>query len=394
MSVAPADGLSPSERLSILVGFLFGAAVPSVHHFQAGDVLIAEGESLRRPALLVIEGEVEECIGSYSQDAGPGEHTVHVARTGDLADVQAIVEPYCNEPAQCSVHAMTDGACYPLWRAQVARRPELDAVLSVLHEGFSEAIERQRALAVESEELAARLHQLGGDGAHPQRMSVSEVLDEWEDTDREELKTKLEQLREDLERQRVSTWQAQERQQELQRALDLERRARAALEQRAVELMKQLAGQANPEDESDEKFPSAIRILESTELEEMESEAKRHRDLAENYVNRARLLHKAFERIASDNPGIIIKPDVMQLMLGEEPTEEDLAASDRPQSDPAAQSARRNTMPFELGSDRPPQDPVQIPRSARVPDVAEALSSDDLVELNDAPEPPGTRRSR
>ena len=384
-----AEGISATDRLDMLVRFLFGASVPEVHHFEAGDVLIAEGESMCRPALLVIDGEIEECIGSYSQDTGPGEHTVHVARTGDLADVQAIVEPYCNEPAQCSVHAMTDGSCYPVWRAHVARRPELDAVLSVVHQGFAEAIERQRSLAVDCEELSVRLRELEGDKNSSDKMSVSSVLDEWEQSDREELKRELERLQEELDRAQLTAWEAKERQQELQKALDLERRARAALEQRAVEMMRQLAGQ--PEPEPDEKFPSAIRILESAELEEMEAEAKRHRDMAENYVHRARLLHRAFERLAADNPGLMIKPDVMQLMMGEEPSDADPSAapSNQPPSEPEASSTRRNTVPFEGSSDRPSGHEVHIPASGRVPQIDEPLTPEDLLDDESDPEPSG-----
>jgi hypothetical protein len=377
--------MSPADRLAVMVRWIFGPTVPQVHEFHAGDVLIAEGETLRRPALLVIDGEVEECIGSYSQD-GPGEHTVHVARTGDIADLEAVVAPFCEEPSHCSVHAMTSGTCYPLWRAQVVRRPELDAMLGLVYDAFLETIERHRAFAVECEDLAARVQELEGDDQRSRKMSASAVIGEWEDANVDQLRRKLDELQEEVDKAQLAAWEARERQGEAQRGLDLERRARAALEQRTVELMKQLAGQTEPE-EAEGKFPNAIRILESAELEEMETQARRHRELAEDYVARARMLHRAFELLASDNPGIQIKPEVMQLIMGEEPSEPEPAEPSRP---------RRNTMPFESGSEPPPK-AVAIPKSAAVPAIDESWASQEDLQDDDPPQhtppSPGTKRS-
>lgn len=387
---AAIEGMSQSDRLAILVQWLFSGITPQVHQFHAGDVLIAEGETLRRPALLVIDGEIEECIGSYSQD-GPGEHTVHVARAGDVADLQAVVAPYCEEPSLCSVHAMTSGTCYPLWRAQITSRPELDAVLAMVFEAFVESIERQRAFALECEDLAARLHEVEGDPGRSRKMSATAVIDEWEGANGEQLRRRIEELQDELDKAQLAAWEARERQEEAQRSLDLERRARAALEQRAVELMRQLAGQTEPE-EAENKFPNAIRILESAELEEMETQARRHRELAENYVTRAGMLHRALEMLAADNPNLQIKPEVMQLMLGEEPDQ-----ADQPQAKTmdAAAALRRQTVPFEADSEPPPR-AVSIPRTAALPSLDDTWgASDDLeddVDQQGTPSP-GTKRS-
>jgi hypothetical protein len=390
--------MTPAERLETLLRWLFGDSVPERHYFHAGDVLIAEGEALRRPALLVAEGEIEECIGSYSQESGPGETTVHVARTGDLADVQAIVSAYNDEPSQCSVHAMTDGSCYPLWRATVSQRPELDAMLTMVFEVFSDTIERQRALNAECEELANRLHGLEGDGSQGAvRMSATELLDDWDDVNQKELGRKLEAMQDDLDKAQLAAWEAKERQQEAQKALDLERRARSALEQRVIELMRQLANQGSAE--ADEKFPSAIRILESAELEEMEGAARRHREMAENYVTRARMLHRAFELLAADNPAISIKPDVMQLMLGEEPGPRQ-SSEPAQAAEAATTNTKRNTVPFDTaGSNAPASDPVRIPPSAKVPGINSARERqgsppDGDGHGVDTPPAPGTKRSK
>jgi len=71
----PTPRLSGGDRLTILSRWLFRGDKPEEYHFHAGEVLIEEGESLtHRPALLVVEGEIEECIGSYDPDSGPAEH--------------------------------------------------------------------------------------------------------------------------------------------------------------------------------------------------------------------------------------------------------------------------------------------------------------------------------
>jgi hypothetical protein len=295
------------------------------------------------------------------------------------------VGPYCEEPSRCSVHAMTSGTCYPLWRAQIAGRPEVDAVLNLVYEGFLETMERHRAFAVECEDLAGRVHELEGDEKSGRKMSASALIDEWENAGVGQLRSRIEELQEEVDKAQVASWEAREKQQEAQRALDLERRARAALEQRTVELRKQLAGQTEPE-EAEGRFPNAIRILESAELEEMETQARRHRELAEDYVARARMLHRAFELLAADNPGIQIKPEVMQLLVGEEP------GTDAPEPGPEPSPKKRNTVPFESDSDAPPANP-SIPRSAGVPAIDNSWGSEGDLEDGGLPPEPGTKRS-
>ncbi len=325
---SPASDLEGPDRLAVLLAWIFPDRAPEKYGFHAGDLLIEEGESVEdRPALLIVEGEIEECVATYTAETGLGEHTVHVAQTGDIVNAQALVQPYDVEPSLCSLHANTDGWCYLIWRKHVDERPEVRAVLSVFFVKWAEAVERLRATSVESEELTARVKLLesGATG----KMSASAVIDEWEAGKLTEAEQRLEQLQDELERTQVAVWEAKQRVEEAQRKLDLERRARGALEQRVLELMQRVADQPAPA--SDQKFPSAIRILESAELEEMEAEARRHRELAADYETRARMLHRAFEVLAEDNPGLVVKPKVMQLMMGEEPEadEEELARAAR-----------------------------------------------------------------
>ncbi len=367
--LVPTPRLSGGDRLTILSRWLFRGDKPEEYHFHAGEVLIEEGESLtHRPALLVVEGEIEECIGSYDPDSGPAEHTVQVAGVGDLANLQAVIEPFHHEPAQCSLHASTDGYCYLIWKAHVQRLPEFAAALAASFPRSAESIERMRALAAEFEELSASSPRR--ESAEP--MSVRSMLDEWADTELDELKRKLEETRDELERTKVTAWEAGEKHREAQQALDLERRARAALEQRALELMQQLAGQTTstmPPDE-DDRFPSAVRLLESAELEAMESEARRHREMAVNYEYRARMLHHTFELLASDNPAMVIRPTVMHLMMGEEPglPSDLLLAEDIEASTEEPEVPKRVTLP--LMSSEQSASPPSIPRPARLPTPA------------------------
>ena len=365
--LVPAPGMSGDDRLAVLSKWLFGSDKPEEYHFHTGEILIEEGESLaHRPALLVVEGEIEECVGSYDAETGVGTHTIQVAQRGDLSNLQAVIEPYHHEPAQCTLHANTDGFCYLVWKAHVQRSPEFAGVLAASYPRSAEAIERIRSLEAEFEEVSAKMAHERSDGP----MSVRSMLDEWADTEIDELKRKLEEMRDELERTKLSLWESGEKHREAQRNLDLERRARAALEQRALELMQALAGQPTlAPSEHDSRFPSAVRLLESAELEAMESEARRHREQAVNYEHRARMLHRAFEILSSDNPQMNIRPTVMHLIMGEEPglpTDEVLSADDlepEPETTP-----KRVTLPL-LSSDTP-MPPPSIPRPARLPSNA------------------------
>lgn len=366
MPLVPTPRMSGDDRLAVLRKWLFGDDKPEEYHFHAGEILIEEGESLaHRPALLVVEGEIEECVGSYDPEAGVGTHTIQVAQRGDLSNLQAVVEPFQHEPSQCTLHANTDGFCYLVWKAHVTRLPEFAAVLAASYPRSAEAIERIRSVEAEFEEISAKMMQERGEGP----MSVRSMLDEWADTEIDELKRKLEEMRDELERTKLSLWEAGEKHREAQRNFDLERRARAALEQRALELTQALAGQPTlAPSEADAKFPSAVRLLESAELDAMESEARRHREQAVNYENRARMLHRAFEILSSDNPHMNIRPTVMHLIMGEEPglpTDEVLSAEDL---EPDSGEPKRVTLPL-MSSDTPAP-PPSIPRPARLPSNA------------------------
>jgi len=379
--LVPAPRMSGDDRLAILSKWLFGSDKPEEYHFHAGEILIEEGESLsHRPALLVVEGEIEECVGSYDPEAGVGTHTIQVAQRGDLSNLQAVVEPFHHEPSQCTLHANTDGFCYLVWKAHVTRLPEFAASLAASYPRSAEAIERIRSVEAEFEEISAKMMQERGDGP----MSVRSMLDEWADTENDELKRKLEEMRDELERTKLSLWEAGEKHREAQRNLDLERRARAALEQRALELMQALAGQPTmaPSEGSDSRFPSAVRLLESAELEAMESEARRHREQAVSYENRARMLHRAFEILSTDNPQMNIRPTVMHLIMGEEPglpKGEVLSADDL---EPVTPEPKRVTLPL-MSSDSPSPPPPSIPRPARLP--SNAAPKPDLPPPSAAP---------
>lgn len=364
LTPVPASASSPdvegAERLAVLLGWLFRDRAPEKYGFHEGDVLIEEGESVEdRPALLVVDGEIEECIASYSAEAGQGAHTIHVAQSGDIVNVQAVVPPWDVEPAICSLHANTDGWCYLIWRKHIDELPEVRAVLGVFFVKWAEAVERVRAMALEAEELSARVQELSASGGGSGGMSARAVIDAWESSKLTESEQRLEEMQDELERAQVAVWEARQRTEEAQRKLDLERRARGALEQRVLELMQRVADQPAAA-ATDAKFPSAIRILESAELEEMESEARRFREQATSYESRARMLHRAFEALAQDNPGLVVKPSVMQLMMGEEPEPD-------PEELERAARDRRATLPLIApGTTQASVAPV-IPASAPLP---------------------------
>lgn len=97
----------------------------------------------------------------------------------------------------------------------------------------------------------------------------------------------------------------------------LEERTRKALEQRNADLTQQLAARSAPV--SSVRFPSANILLESSELNDLETSAKNFRKAAAHFEGLATMMQRAMELIAEDNPGMVISEDVMMLMTGQEP---------------------------------------------------------------------------
>jgi hypothetical protein len=291
-------------------------------------------------------------------------------------------------PALCSLHVVCDG-----WAAKVTGEtlPPSSGMFDALFRKTVEAIERERQM-VSLYGSVVTLFQNAPDAlpfvpADPQQLMqrLVRALDERGYLTRsgrgpggpaaDRLRLLEEQnsgLRDRLERTTKALSSALGQCRTLEQRCDFENRARAALEHRLSDLMQQVV--ERPEENAlSSRFPNAVTVLESKELEELERAARHHRKLADQFENRANMLHRAIELLEHDNPGMLIAEDVMMLMLGEEPPER------------AGGAPTRNTMPMLLD----PPKPVAVPRpgdSQKSPPIscpAPSVVPQELEDLED-----------
>lgn len=350
---APAASAAPLK-------WLFGDHEPEIITFETGDDILREGDPLEDAyALLVVDGELEERMTVFLPGQGMVEQPVFLACAGDLVNIQALVPAYVEQPAICSIHAVSDG-----WAAKVraGKLPPSAGLLDTMFAKTVEALERERQMVAVYGSVVT-LFQNVPDAlpfvpADPQQM-MQRLLRALEErgyltqstrgsahpsssADRVRvLEEQNRRLKEKLDRNTKALSSAISQCRALEQKCDFEGRARSALEQRISEMMQQMADrpEANP---LSSRFPSAVTVLESKELEELERAARQHRKLADQFENRANMLHRAIELLERDNPAMIIAEDVMMLMLGEEPP-------DRYDEKPAS----RDTMPMLLDPVRP-----------------------------------------
>ena len=357
--------------------WLVGDREPDILYFEPGDLLQHEGASVAdQPALLVGEGELEERMSVYTPGLGIVEQPVFFAREGDFVNLQAMVSPYDEQSALVSVHALTSGYAYVV---PVESLAPAAAFLTSLFRKNTEALERERQLQALYGSVAA-LFQNAPDtlpfvpaDPHQLMQRLVEALEErgylaGRSSDRAPpaslggrariLESENRTLEEKIERTERALKSARSKASELEKRCDFEQRARAALEQRVGELLQHVAEPQQGDKPLSTRFPSAICILESNELEGLETDARRHRELAQEFESRARKLHRAIELLEHDNPAMIIGDDVMMLMLGEEPPPR------------LPETTTRNTIPMLLDPKKPPP----APRPVRPADTSAPVS--------------------
>lgn len=376
----------PLERFR----WLFGDEDPEIESFTAGEDLIREGERVEIPcAWLVLEGEIEERMTVYMPGQGITEQPLFLAYEGDLVNLQALVPAYRDQPALCSLSAVSDG-----WAAKVKadRLPPTGGLFDTMFQKTVEALERERQMVslyggvvslfqnapdampfvpADPQQMMQRLlRALEERGYLSQSGSGASYAASWADRVRV-LEDQNQSLKDKLDRNTKALSSALAQCRNLEQKCDFENRARAALEQRLSDLMQQVVDRPE-ENPLSSRFPAAVTVLESAELEELERAARQHRKLAEQFENRANMLHRAIELLEHDNPGMIIAEDVMMLMLGEEPP-------DRDEGPP-----KRNTMPMLMDPAKPPVVPRPSPRSDSAPVSCPVPdSSSDERELGD-----------
>jgi hypothetical protein len=425
---------------------LFGEPKPERINFRSGTVLIREGQSLnQQPALLIIEGKLEERKSVYEPGHGQKEQVLFIASAGDIVNIQGSLPEVVGQPSYSTLVATEDGYGLVIRAENISNLDSLGVVLhsllrknnkqwesflhpSNLHLDFATLLAKLQQtipdLPGNPVEILTRFYKvtrerdeqrkrIAGQGAREDRLNeVNRDLNEKIAELEHELKatrTQLSNLPEvggrvisqgdnqiieslrttlaerdariaELEKNYTASMH-QHRQSgdlgmrltELENAnaalrrdklklsnkereeaaelkalkdkLTFEARARAALELRNQELMQQLADQSSAASQA--KFPSASILLESSELNDLEMDARRFRNAATHFEGLATMMQRAMELLAEDNPGMLVSKDVMMLMTGEEPPP-------RPSVEKAR--AHRDSADFRtvhLGSDSP-----------------------------------------
>ncbi|MFZ6015405.1 MAG: hypothetical protein ACOYUZ_03565 [Patescibacteria group bacterium] len=445
---APVD-LDKIRRIKDLLE-VFGKPEPEKFEFNAGDVLIREGQALaEQPPLLLIDGEVEERKTIFIPGHGQSEQVLFIAREGDIVNSQSILDDTKNQPAFCSLIATKSGYGYilreqhinnlnsfgillstllrqntKLWESTVHASnvfSTFSQLLQALHrkdphipsdpvvilqrfyktsrerdelrkrversEKLNERIrELNDALAEKELELKATLNQLAN-AQKRERQNAEENTRRQEMLERAmELEAENTKLRREKERLGNALGQVQDelaqsssdgRNSNLQGRLDLEMRARVALEARIKDLEAQVSNQQIASSVSG-RFPGAASLLASDELHELEKDAKRFREAAAHFENLAIKMHRAMELIAEDNPGLRISEDVMLLMVGEEPPERASVIERRKIKD-------QDKATLLLGSDDPAVSNAKA-RKAQAERSTAVIGSHDPGSLRDPPQ--------
>jgi CRP-like cAMP-binding protein len=120
--------LSARRRIKDFVQSL-PAADERKFDFQAGQIILREGDDLQEdvPAILVVQGTIEERIYYFVPGKGQVSQTVKRVMQGQIANIQALVPTFRDKPALCSIHAIEDGH---------AIRLDADAIRSLREVGW------------------------------------------------------------------------------------------------------------------------------------------------------------------------------------------------------------------------------------------------------------------
>ncbi len=385
--------------------WLFGDTEPEIVTFETGDDIIREGSALEDPfGLLVVDGELEERMMVYVPGQGLIEQPLFLACSGDLVNIQALIPTYREQPALCSLHAVSDG-----WAAKVfpEKLPPSAGLLDTMFLKTAEALERERQMVglygsvvtlfqnapdaipfvpADPQQLMQRLLRALEERGYLSQSSRSTLSVSSADRVRV-LEDQNRRLKEKLDRttKRLSAAISQCR--SLEQKCEFEGRARAALEQRMSEMMQQMVERSG-NDELFERFPNTVTVLESTEIEALERAARQQQKRADQFKRRAIKLHRAIELIERDNPAMSIAEDVMLLMLGEDPPERD-GESDPRQTMPMVlnPSISQPSLPEQGEKVSAPPISCPVPSSRHVescdPDDIDADEFDDLDLMED-----------
>lgn len=365
---------------------LFGSPKPERVDFHAGDILIQEGQRLEnQPALLVMQGKLEERKTMVVEGHGMCEQVFAIIREGDITNEIGILDTEDEKVSAKSIHAVETGYGYALYPEHIKNLDSLGILLQSLlrksskqWEAFfqtSNGFSQFYLLLQDLKPKFPKLPQLPADFLRLLQKAV---------TERDSLARNAKHHESQMLAISMRLTELENANTALKRDLNLERKLRKALEKKNSELLQQIANSSSS-GVSSAKFPSAAHLLESDELSELETNAKRFREAASHFEELANKMHRALELLAEDNPGMIVSEDVMQLMVGEEPPARSSVEKAKARRDSAefktvhmgsmspekALRRERRTPPMDLSRSKKPDDTA--PKSLSDKDISEIL---------------------
>ena len=369
--------------------------------FQEGDVLAQEGATLAEdaPALLIVEGAVEEKMTYFVPGQGYVVQTVHLAQEGQFANVQTLVPGYKNQPSFCSIIAARDGYALMIYPSGLRQLENLGLLLSGEFRKYVKMLENLRqqnmlfgGLATKLEELRRRnplmpgdpmqfvmatnnafkrIEQLEGELREARTRANSEqdqnLQDELYETKfildatNQQLARSHKQLEELNVRNRASTDELVALRRDdgsLQEQVTL-------LQQEVMSLTRSICDrEADLAGDFAKRFPHTLKVLETVAFRELTEQSEIARQATSSAEHRLNLMHRGLEILCQDHPELTVSQPVMHLFLGEEPPDQPIVSRRRPTMQ--AVDADEFDAVFSEMELEPP--------SARVPRIAPAKS--------------------
>lgn len=368
---------------------------------KAGQVLTREGDSLAgQPALLVIDGSIEERITYFvhGNEGGQVTYTVKRVLEGQFARIQSLVPGYNEEPSICSIHVIEDGKALMIY--QDSLRTLSQEAGPLLTETFRSQVELldtlvqissvTKGINVLLQKLRNTHPNLAGDPSAIINGLIKSLRENYElsRSDKRQ-KNEIAQLRKTLEAEGRSTADFQEtarRQRGIIKNLDEQVRAARAelarkssiLEETSAKnqelwmyvrtLERKVEGLMNDVERLEADLQTLSQNDSTQASHELHSEILRMRETTaaskkarEESDHRLKQMQVAFEQLCKDNPRLVLSEDVMKLLTGEDPN------ITRPDSRRSGFLDDLDVVFDEAGDSLPPPPPTQNKRGGFPP---------------------------
>jgi len=335
--------------------------------FQEGDVLAQEGATLAEdaPALLIVEGAVEEQMTYFVPGQGYVVQTVHLAQEGQFANVQTLVPAYKNQPAFCSIVASRDGYALMIYPSGLRQLENLGLLLHGEFRKYLKMLENLRqqnmlfgGLATKLEELRRRnplmpgdpmqfvmatnnafkrIEQLEGELRESRTRAKSEQDQNLQD-ELYETKFILDATNQQLVRSHKHVDELNVRNRASVDELNALRRDNGSLQEQVTLLRQEVISltrsicdrELDLAGDFSKRFPHTLKVLETVAFRELTEQSEIARQATSSAEYRLNLMHRGLETLCQDHPELTVSKPVMHMFMGEEPPDQPAISRRKP----------------------------------------------------------------